>query len=78
MDLRGVGALLVATCALAPSVQAQAPTPDASGPAVGAMAPDFSLPGGTRYGVLKNPVHLADYRGQTVVLAFFYQARTKG
>jgi peroxiredoxin len=42
------------------------------------MAPDFTLPGGTRYGVLKNPVHLADYRGQTVVLAFFYQARTKG
>lgn len=78
MDLRGVGVLLAAVCALAPSARAQAPAPDASGPAVGAMAPDFTLPGGTRYGVLKNPVHLADYRGQTVVLAFFYQARTKG
>jgi len=78
MDVRGVGALLAAVCALAPSARAQAPAPDASGPAVGAMAPDFTLPGGTRYGVLKNPVHLADYRGQTVVLAFFYQARTKG
>jgi hypothetical protein len=79
LDLRGAGALLAAACALASAAQAQAPTPDAaSGPAVGAMAPDFTLPGGTRYGVLTNPVHLADYRGQTVVLAFFYQARTKG
>jgi hypothetical protein len=57
------------------SPQAQA---DTSGPGVGAMAPDFSLAGGTRYGLLKSPVRLSDYRGQTVVLAFFYQARTKG
>ena len=49
-----------------------------SGPQVGAEAPDFSLAGATRYGLLRAPVHLADYRGQTVVLAFFYQARTKG
>lgn len=78
LDLR-VAALLAAACALAPSARAQAPTPGpASGPAVGDVAPDFTLPGGTRYGVLKEKVHLADYRGQTVVLAFFYQARTKG
>jgi hypothetical protein len=77
LDLRGAGALLAAACALAPSVRAQSPEP-ASGPAVGAQAPDFTLPGATRYGLLKGPVHLADYRGQTVVLAFFYQARTKG
>ena len=49
-----------------------------SGPTVGSVAPDFSLPGATRYGLLRGPVHLADYRGETVVLAFFYQARTKG
>lgn len=42
------------------------------------MAPDFALAGATRYGLLQRPVHLADYRGKTVVLAFFYQARTKG
>jgi hypothetical protein len=79
LDLRGTGALLAVACALAPGARAQAPTPDAaSGPAVGAVAPDFTLPGATRYGLLKGPVHLADYRGQTVVLAFFYQARTKG
>jgi len=45
---------------------------------VGATAPDFTLPGATRYGVLKAPVHLSDFKGKTVVLAFFYKARTKG
>lgn len=54
------------------------PVPIPSGPQVGEAAPDFSLPGATRYGLLKNPVRLSDYRGSTVVLAFFYQARTKG
>jgi peroxiredoxin Q/BCP len=42
------------------------------------MAPDFSLPGATRFGLLKDPARLSDYRGQTVVLAFFPKARTKG
>jgi len=45
---------------------------------VGSTAPNFSLPGATRYGLLQRPFTLSDYRGQTVVLAFFYQARTKG
>jgi len=45
---------------------------------VGATAPDFSMKGATRYGVLANPVHLSDFKGKTVVLAFFYKARTKG
>ena len=45
---------------------------------VGAVAPDFTLPGATRYGVLKEPVHLSDFKGKTVVLAFFFRARTKG
>jgi peroxiredoxin len=42
------------------------------------VAPDFSLPGATRYGLLASPVKLSDLRGKTVVIAFFYQARTKG
>jgi hypothetical protein len=50
----------------------------AAGPAVGDVAPDFALPGATRYGLLRAPVRLSDYRGQTVVLAFFFKARTKG
>lgn len=57
---------------------AAAPVPGANGPAVGSVAPDFTLVGATRYGLLKNAVRLSDFRGQTVVLAFFYQARTKG
>ena len=45
---------------------------------VGQMAPDFALPGATRYGTLKEPVRLSDYRGETVVLAFFFRVRTRG
>jgi cytochrome oxidase Cu insertion factor (SCO1/SenC/PrrC family) len=49
-----------------------------AGPAVNDVAPDFTLAGADRYGLLKTPVRLSDFRGRTVVLAFFYQARTKG
>jgi hypothetical protein len=45
---------------------------------VGAVAPDFALPGATRYGVLKEPIRLSDFKGKTVVLAFFFRARTRG
>ena len=45
---------------------------------VGAVAPDFTMKGATRYGVLANPIHLSDLKGKTVVLAFFYKARTSG
>ena len=48
------------------------------GLAVGEMAPDFTVAGATRYGVLRDSVRLSDFRGQTVVLAFFPRARTKG
>ena len=34
--------------------------------------------GATRYGVLKSPVHLSDFKGKTVVLAFFFKVRTRG
>ena len=73
-------ALSQATPAPAPPAPAAAtgPVPGANGPQVGSVAPDFTLPGATRYGRLQNPVKLSDYRGETVVLAFFFQARTKG
>jgi peroxiredoxin Q/BCP len=45
---------------------------------VGAVAPDFAMPGATRFGTLKNPVRLSDFKGKTVVLAFFFKARTRG
>ena len=46
--------------------------------AVGAMAPEFSLAGATRYGVLDQPINLSDFKGKTVVVAFFPRARTRG
>ncbi|MFC1791253.1 hypothetical protein ACFL0I_02155 [Gemmatimonadota bacterium] len=46
--------------------------------AVGEMAPDFEFAGATRYGVLSETLHLSDYRGETVVLAFFFRVRTGG
>jgi hypothetical protein len=62
--------------------RAQQPAPPAAavpaGPVVNDVAPAFTLYGADRYGLLKTPVRLSDYRGRTVVLAFFYQARTKG
>jgi peroxiredoxin Q/BCP len=58
-----------------PPVSAQGhPTPLA----IGDSAPDFTLPVGTRDGILPLPARLRDFRGQTVVLAFFYKARTGG
>jgi hypothetical protein len=47
-------------------------------PAVNDVAPDFGLAGADKYGLLKSQVRLSDFRGRTVVLAFFFQARTKG
>ena len=76
--IRGAAALLAFVLAARPAVAQQPAAPDYPAPEVGAMAPDFALPGATRYGLLKNPVRLSDFRGKTVVLAFFYQARTKG
>ena len=42
------------------------------------LAPDFTVTGATRYGVLQDPVRLSDLRGEVVVLAFFFRARTRG
>ena len=58
--------------------QTPAPSPPPTGPKVGEMAPDFTLPGATRYGRLRDPVTLSSLRGNTVVLAFFIKARTRG
>ncbi len=47
-------------------------------PAVGDTAPDFTLPVSTAHGIGKAPARLRDFRGQTVVLAFFFKVRTSG
>lgn len=54
------------------------PAPAATPLAVGTEAPDFTLSASTMAGVSATPLHLADLRGKTVVLAFFFKARTKG
>ena len=72
-------ALAAALLATATAAGAQQPAaPADSAPQVGALAPDFAIRGATRYGVLRDSVRLSDFRGKTVVLAFFYKARTKG
>ncbi len=73
--------VLFALALLAGSALAQ--NPPAAAPAVpplevGAVAPDFALPGGTRFGVLRDPIRLTQFRGKTVVLAFYFRSRTRG
>jgi len=70
--------LMVAAASMAVAQQQPAPGSAATAPNVGQMAPDFTLPGASRYGLLKEAVKLSDLRGQTVVVAFFPAARTKG
>jgi thioredoxin-dependent peroxiredoxin len=70
-------ASVLAPVAAAAAQQTSAPPPQ-TGPKVGEMAPDFTLPGATRYGLLRDPVTLSSLRGKTVVLAFFFKARTRG
>lgn len=45
---------------------------------VGTEAPDITLIGADRTGVMSEELNLSDFRGQTVVLAFFFRARTPG
>ena len=66
-------AIALATGVLAAPAVAQ----DSIPLAVGSLAPDFELPGATSAG-LTGPVRLSDFRDQTVVIAFFYQSRTRG
>jgi peroxiredoxin len=57
---------------------AAAPAAPLPGPNVGDVAPDFSAPGADKSGPLAAPIKLSDYKGKTVVLAFFPAARTRG
>ncbi len=72
---------MLATLLLALMQQPTAPPPAPPQPPaleVGAVAPDFAMPGATRFGTLRDPVRLSDFKGKTVVLAFFFKARTRG
>ena len=71
-------AAVLGSAAVAGAQQPDAAPPPQTGPKVGDTAPDFSLPGATRYGLLRDPVQLSSMKGKTVVLAFFFKARTRG
>ena len=70
---------LAASLAALPAVLAAQKAPPSAPPLdIGAGAPAFTMNGATRYGVLARPIHLSDFKGKTVVLAFFFKARTSG
>jgi hypothetical protein len=68
------GLMLAGLLVAARSAVAQDPVPLQ----VGDTAPDFVLQAATRDGVQEAPVRLSELRDQTVVIAFFYKARTSG
>ncbi len=78
--------LLVRAAAVAPAVSMMTALPGTAAAQeeggglieAGQVAPDFELIGATRHGVLRDKVRLSDYRGETVVLAFFFKVRTRG
>lgn len=65
----------IAVPSMAQQAASSAPKP---GPEAGVVAPDFTAAGANKDGTLKAPVHLADLKGKTVILAFFPKARTSG
>ena len=74
---------LAAFCVLAVAMMLGAPgVSEAQEPseflAVGQAAPDIQVMGATRYGVISEPVKLSQFRGETVVLAFYFRARSGG
>ncbi|HRN53934.1 MAG TPA: peroxiredoxin [Gemmatimonadaceae bacterium] len=72
--LRFASAFAALAIAVNPAVAQDAP----SGLKVGDLAPDFSLPAATMSGVSQTSVKLSELRGQTVVIAFYPRARTRG
>ena len=68
---------LVCASVLAAQQPAAAPTPPLNVPEVGSMAPDFTFTPITKNGVGQS-TKLSDLKGQTVVVWFFFKARTRG
>jgi len=74
--MRLASSLILAAALAAPAAAQQTEVPPPL--EVGAVAPDFTLPGATRHGILREDIRLSNYAGKTVVLAFFFRARTRG
>lgn len=69
---------IAATAMFGPSSLAAQATAGTGDLAVGAMAPDFTIPTVTQAGLTAKPFKLSEHKGETVVLAFFPKARTQG
>lgn len=76
MTLRRIAALLVLVGLLGPAALAAQESGEPL--TTGTEAPDFEGIASTRYGMLKDSFHLSEFRGKTVILAFFFRARTPG
>lgn len=70
--LAGLAALLVATAAPLGAQDTGEPL------AVGTPAPEFALVGATADGILPDSIRPSDFRGHTLVIAFFFRARSSG
>jgi len=70
----GVAVALAATAATTDAQRTAAGTDST----IGDVAPAFIGRGATRYGRVADPIRVSDYHGKTIVLAYFFQARTPG
>ncbi|MHB1328918.1 MAG: peroxiredoxin family protein [Gemmatimonadales bacterium] len=78
MAAKLAAAVLIGLMATTGALAGQAAPPGPSPLAVGVPAPDFTLGGATKAGVLGEAIRLSALKGQTVVLAFYPRARTRG
>ncbi|MEO7999819.1 MAG: redoxin domain-containing protein [Gemmatimonadaceae bacterium] len=69
---------IAASAMFGPSTLAAQVVAGADGLAIGAVAPDFTVPTVTQAGLTAKPFKLSEHKGETVVLAFFPKARTQG
>ena len=77
MKTMALSGLLVLATSVAAPMGLEAQDPPGFLP-VGEMAPDITVTGATRYGVLEEDITLESLRGETVVLAYFFKSRTGG
>lgn len=76
--LRGMFAMLAAPAALLLGVAPAAAQETGDPLPVGTEAPEFALVGASADGILPDSIRPSDFRGHTLVIAFFFRARSSG
>ncbi|MEP6780643.1 MAG: peroxiredoxin family protein [Gemmatimonadaceae bacterium] len=71
-------ALIAASMLISPTQSDAQAAPGTGALAVGEVAPDFTIKSVNANGLTVKPFHLAEHRGETVVIAFFPKARSQG